>query len=266
MTATFDEFRSAASRVSPRVVVVLGSGLGAVADAFTPVETVGFAEIPGLSAATVAGHRGQVAVGHWAGVPAIVCFGRVHLYEGHPLDRVTRLISLAAELGVRTCILTNAAGGIHPKLEPGTLMAIRGHIKIVGSNAWIDIAQDETGRGVVSGPYSLRLLEVMQTHESANDRELVVGVYSAVTGPTYETPAETRFLQAIGADAAGMSTAIEAEAALRLGLEVAAISCITNRAAGLSDGTLSHAEVEETARTAIGRLATLLAKMVQSTV
>ncbi len=254
MSDPFSEFRAAAAAVRPRAAVVLGSGLGAVADRFQAAAGVAFGEIPGLVSPTVVGHRGQVAVGHWAGVPAIVCFGRVHLYEGHPPERLTRLVRLFAECGATAVLLTNAAGGIHPSLTPGSLMAIRGHFKLIGEEAWKSLPD---GRPC-SAPYSPRLLDLVLRSEAAAGRDLRAGTYAALTGPSYETPAEIRCLRTAGADAVGMSTAWEAEAAAGLGLEVAAISCVTNLGAGLSDGPLSHAEVEVTARTAIGRLAELV--------
>lgn len=258
MTPAFAEFLAASKRVGPRAAVVLGSGLGAVADRFTVAAAVGFGDIPGLVPPTVAGHRGQVAVGHWDGIPAVVCFGRVHFYEGHPLDRVTGLVRLVADCGVKTLLLTNAAGGIHPALAPGSLMAIRGHLKLLDPQAWRTLAPSQ-GEG--TNPYTPRLLDLVRSLEAAAGRELIAGVYAALTGPSYETPAEIRALQVAGADAVGMSTAIEAEAAAGLGLDVLGISCITNRAAGLSDEVLSHKEVEITAKTAVGRLAEVVGRV-----
>ncbi len=242
MTA-FDAVRAGAARLKPRTAVVLGSGLGGVTASFVTAAVAPYAEVPGLPPPTVAGHSGRLAVGTWAGVPAVVCSGRVHFYEGHPWDRVTRLIEVVAEMGVTTLLLTNAAGGIRPGLNPGDLMAISGHLKLLGPTAWTDFT--------LRSPYSPRLLARLQ----ALDPALPTGVYAALTGPTYETPAEIRALAAAGADAVGMSTAVEAEAAAARGLDVAAISTITNKAAGLGDGPLSHAEVEQTAKLAVARLA-----------
>ena len=244
MTA-FDQFRTAADRLKPRAAVVLGSGLGGVTAGFEVVASVPYAEVPGLPPPTVAGHSGRLSVGTWAGVPAVVCSGRVHFYEGHPWDRVTRLVELVADLGVRTLLLTNAAGGIRRDLNPGDLMAITGHLKLLGPAAWQDFT--------VRSPYSPRLREL--------DPMLPTGVYAALTGPCYETPAEIRALAAAGADAVGMSTAVEAEAAAARGLEVVGVSTITNKAAGLGDRPLSHGEVEQTAKLAVGRLAGLVGRL-----
>ncbi len=226
----FEAFQRTAASQRPRVAIVLGSGLGAVVDRVRPVAEIRFAEIPGFAAPTVHGHGGRAVLGDWAGVGVLVFQGRMHYYEGHTWDRATAPVRLAADLGVQFLILTNAAGGIHDALNPGDLMAIRGHLKLLDADAWKSPE--------IAVPYSPRLVERMN---------LFAGVYAALTGPTYETPAEIRALRAMGADAVGMSTAKEAEAAAELGLEVAAISCITNKAAGLAAGALAHSEVQEVA-------------------
>lgn len=250
MSAAFTAFRSAATALAPRTAVVLGSGLGGATAGFAPAATVGYADVPGLIPPTIAGHRGQLAVGHWNGVPVLVCFGRVHFYEGHPWDRVTRLVTHLAEFGVRRLLLTNAAGGIHSELRPGSVMAIRAHLKLLDREAWRSLSP--------SAPYSPQLVELLQQLEPG----LLAGTYAALTGPCYETPAEIRALAVIGADAVGMSTAIEAETALALGLEVAGLSSITNKAAGLSDGPLSHKEVEECGRAMAARVGELIGRFV----
>jgi purine-nucleoside phosphorylase len=234
----------------PRVAVVLGSGLGDVARAFSASAEVSFADVPGLAAPTVHGHRGTLAVGHWAGTPALLFHGRMHYYEGHPREVVTAPVRIAAGLGAERLILTNAAGGIHPSLAPGSLMAIRSHVKLIGAGAWREL---RAGTALCS-PYSPRLLGRLSG--------LLSGVYAALTGPSYETPAEIRALAASGADAVGMSTALEAEAAAELGLEVAAISCVTNRAAGLSAEVLDHKEVLLNAKLAVGRLGDLIGELI----
>jgi purine-nucleoside phosphorylase len=247
MTA-FDRFRQAADAVRPAAAVVFGSGLAAAAaPAFTPVATVPYADVPGMAPPGVAGHRGELAVGHWDGVPAVIGFGRVHFYEGHPWERVTRLVRVMAELGVRRVILTNAAGGIRDDLNPGDLMAIRGHLKLLDAGQVNSLA---------SGSRPTNLYSLIAP-------ELPAGVYAALTGPCYETPAEIRALRAMGADAVGMSTAMEAEVAAELGLAVAGVSCITNKAAGLGSGPLSHHEVEETARTVVVRLGEVIGRLVR---
>jgi purine-nucleoside phosphorylase len=161
----------------------------------------------------------------------------LHFYEGQPWDRVTKPVYLMSGLGVKTLLLTNAAGGIHDSLGLGELMVLRDHLFLQMPNAWKAVAESRPP------PYSRRLIELLQQCERERGRDLMAGVYAALTGPCYETPAEIRALKTMGADAVGMSTAAEANAAAMVGLEVAAISCITNKAAGLTGGILDHREV-----------------------
>lgn len=254
----YTAFVGAARRFRPRAAVVLGSGLAGAARSFVERASVGFGNIPGLVPPTVSGHGGRLAVGEWSGVPCLLFTGRLHFYEGHPRGVVVGTVRAAADVGVSRVVLTNAAGGIHPSLEPGGLMAIRGHLKLLGPTAWRALASDDA----VSRPYSARLLDLLHSHERAAGRDLLAGVYAALTGPSYETPAEIRALKACGADAVGMSTALEAEEAARLGLEVAAISCITNKAAGIGDAALDHAEVLANAKLAVERMGELLGALV----
>jgi purine-nucleoside phosphorylase len=258
MATAFARFAEVVTGLAPRAAVVLGSGLAGVATAFRERATVPFGDIPGLVPPTVHGHGGRLAVGEWGDTPALVLFGRLHFYEGHPWDVVTGPVRTLASLGAKRLVLTNAAGGIHPALGPGSLMAIRGHLRLYGADAW---------RGLATGtkpgaPYSSRLIQTMLDHEADAEREFLAGVYAALTGPCYETPAEVRALRACGADAVGMSTAKEAEAAAGLGLEVAAVSCVTNRAAGLSDAPLDHKEVLDNAKLAVARLGGLLGHLI----
>jgi len=258
---TLHEFRSAVATVGPKAAAVFGSGLSGAADGhFAPVASVPYADVPGLVPPTVAGHGGRLAVGHWGGVPVLVCFGRVHFYEGHPWDRVTALVRLVADLGVKSLVLTNATGGIRGDLNPGDLMPIGGHLKLLDGEAWKELVR----AGSVSDG-----LRATGSHASGSDfwhhvplleaaTGKPAGVYAGLTGPCYETPAEIRALRTIGADAVGMSTAVEAETAAELGLTVAGVSCVTNKAAGLTAGTLNHHEVEEVAKQAVGRLGRVL--------
>jgi purine-nucleoside phosphorylase len=248
--SAFAAFSSHCRSAPPRVAVVLGSGLGEGARAFVETAAVPFADVPGLAVPTVHGHRGALAYGHWSGTPALLFHGRMHYYEGHPREIVTAPVRVAAQLGVTRFIMTNAAGGIHPTLELGSLMAIRSHLKLIGAGAWRTLASG----AVLSSPYSPRLLDRLPG--------LLTGVYAALTGPSYETPAEIGALAACGVDAVGMSTALEAEAAAELGMEVAAISCVTNRAAGLSAEVLDHKEVLVNAKLAVGRLGDLIGELI----
>jgi purine-nucleoside phosphorylase len=256
--SAYPAFAAAVKGLAPRAAVVLGSGLAGVTSAFRETASVPFGDVPGLVPPTVHGHKGRFAAGEWAGVPVLVWFGRLHFYEGHPWDVVTGTVRAAADLGAMALILTNAAGGLHPSLTPGSLMAIRGHLTLLGRDTWRAWAA-----GVApAAPYSPALLDAMRQHEATAGRELVTGVYAALTGPSYETPAEIRALAACGADAVGMSTAKEAEAAVALGLEVAAVSCVTNQAAGISAGPLDHKEVLDNAKLAVERLGHLLTAVI----
>jgi purine-nucleoside phosphorylase len=245
-----DPFLAAAHALAPRHAVVLGSGLGSVVTRLAVESEIVFSAVPGFAPPSVRGHTGRVMVGRWDGVPLLLFQGRMHFYEGNPWDRVTATIRFAAELGVKVLLLTNAAGGIRADLAPGDLMRITDHIKLVDRESWRRVALRPALRPG-EGIYSCRFADL-----------LPAGTYAALTGPSYETPAEIRALAAMGADAVGMSTAVEAEAAAAFGLEVTAISCITNRAAGLSSGPLDHADVLRAATAPADRLTNLVGRLV----
>jgi purine-nucleoside phosphorylase len=258
-----NEFQRFASRVRERSVdaaVVLGSGMGPVADRVQKQESLPFSQVPGLEATSVAGHSGRLTVGDWAGRRVLVFEGRLHYYECGSWQNVTAPIHAAHFLGARILLLTNAAGGIHPALHPGCLMLIRRHIEWTRPYCWRKAATAESS----ASPYSEALCR--QLREAARRRKLPIheGVYAAVTGPCYETAAEIKALQAWGADAVGMSTAREAETARELGIECAAVSLITNRAAGLSAALIHHEEVLSTAAGRAGWLADVLEGFLQS--
>jgi purine-nucleoside phosphorylase len=245
MTPTFAALREACRAAPPRYAVVLGSGLGPVASALRPLAAVPFGDIPGLPAASVQGHKGLLTLGDWAGQRVLLFEGRIHFYEGHPWDVVVRPVQTAAELGAKVLLLTNAAGGIADALGPGSLMTLRDHFEWIGPTPW---------RRPERPPYSERLRTVLGRAASEAGVELHEGVYAQLTGPCYETPAEIRALRSWGADAVGMSTGREALAAAAAGLEVAAVSCVANKAAGLSDTALSHEEVLAVIRANADRL------------
>ena len=239
---SLDAFRETARRLRPNAAIILGSGLAKAITGYQPICECSFGEIPGLGTATVHGHAGKVSIGHWAGVTALVFHGRLHYYEGKPWEVVTGTVRLAADLGCKTLILTNAAGGIHNSLDPGDLMVINGH------REWL--APGDFRRNAERFPeppaellFSREWAERLTQYESSQGRTLLAGTYAALTGPCYETPAEIRALKVIGADAVGMSTVKEAEAGVARGMTVIGISCITNKAAGLSAGPLDHKEV-----------------------
>ncbi len=240
----------------PQLAIVLGSGLGELAQRLQPIQSVPFAEIPGLPATSIHGHKGVVTLGTWVGQRVLLFEGRLHYYEGHPWEVVTRPLR-RRRAGARVALLTNAAGGIAEPLGPGTLMAIRDQIEWNRPNWWRHAGPGGLG-GARSSPYSPRLLGLLQDSAQAHGVTLHQGVYLAVTGPSYETPAEIRAMRAYGADAVGMSTAREILAANDAGMECAAISCITNRAAGLHEGPLNHQDVLETAKTLTTQLTRLI--------
>ena len=247
----FDDFASAVRAANPRSVVVLGSGLTGIASFFRTTHELSFAEVPGLVSPTVAGHKGLLALGVWNRAAVLVSFGRVHFYEGHAWDRVTTLVNLAAHWGLRRLILTNAAGGLHPRAVPGTIVILRDGVDLLTPDSWKTLDRKRP-------LFTPALVEHLHGIAPNN----FVGTYAGLTGPCYETPAEIRALAALHVDAVGMSTIREAEAGLTAGLEVVGLSCITNKAAGLGDGPLSHGEVEISARSSVERLAALLAEVV----
>jgi purine-nucleoside phosphorylase len=228
--------------------VVLGSGLGAWATRLERSQALPYASLPNMPAPTVAGHPGQLWLGQLGGVKVACLQGRVHAYEGHPVERVVFGVRLLAALGCRAVLLTNAAGGIRADLPPGSLMLVVDHLNLTGKNPLIGWATDGHPPFIdLTHAYDPRLARA--AHAAADQRGLRLsdGVYAALLGPSYETPAEIRMLRTLGADAVGMSTALEAIALRERGVAVGAVSCITNAAAGLSAAPLSHADVQETA-------------------
>ena len=245
--------------------MVLGSGLGDFADTLSHAVTMSYGELPHWSVSTVVGHAGRLAVGSVAGRRVAVLSGRVHVYEGHSLQTVVFATRVMGRLGVRQIVLTNAAGGINTSLSQGALMIIDDHINMLGSNPLVGPNDERFGPRFpdMSEVYSRRLRAVAD--EAARSRGVPVshGVYVAVHGPSYETPAEIRAFRSIGADAVGMSTVPEAIAARHMGLEVLGISCITNMAAGVLPQRLVHDEVLETARRVRGSFISLLEGIIE---
>ena len=244
----------------PDVAIVLGSGLGEFTTALREAVVCAYADIPNWPASAVIGHAGQVVVGTIAGKRVAALSGRVHYYEGHDLRTVTFAIRAIAAFGVKTVILTNAAGGINTDLKPGTLMLIDDHINLLGSNPLVGPNDERFGPRFpdMSEVYSPRLRKIAVEAAAAARVPLARGVYVAVHGPSYETPAEIRAFRTLGADAVGMSTVPEAIAARHMGLEVLGISCISNAAAGVLPQPLVHDEVMEVARRVRGAFSALL--------
>jgi purine-nucleoside phosphorylase len=266
----FDRVSEAAdlirSRVAvlPEIAVVLGSGLGAFADRLEEPVVLEYTAIPHWPASNVIGHAGRLAIGRVAGRQVAVLSGRAHFYEGHPLTTVTFATRVLGRLGVRTLVLTNAAGGINTSFSPGTLMVIDDHINLMGSNPLVGPNDERFGPRFpdMTEAYSSRLRAVADQASSAAGVPVRHGVYVALHGPSYETPAEIRFLRGIGADAVGMSTAPEAIVARHMGVEVLGISCITNPAAGVLPTPLHHDEVMEVARRVGAQFIRLLEEIV----
>jgi purine-nucleoside phosphorylase len=251
-----------ARQAPPEMALVLGSGLGAIARRLEVACQVRFEEVPGLVGPSISGHSGRLLLGDWAGRRVLIFEGRLHYYEGHPWQRVVHLVRLARSLGARRLVATNAAGGIRDDLSPGSLMALRDHLDWTQPYCWRRPGLGGLGPARPS-PYSPRLLHQLMQSAQALGIPLSEGTYAAVTGPSYETPAEIRALRALGADAVGMSTAREIEAGQELEMECAGLSCITNRAAGLAAGPVQHGEVLATAAAQSERLAELLERFVQ---
>jgi purine-nucleoside phosphorylase len=250
---------SRASTLSPRLALVLGSGFGPALERVAVVKEIPYAKLPGFPATAVQGHAGKLVLGKLGGTPVAVLSGRAHYYEGHSMAEVTFAVRVLAEFGIRDLLLTNAAGGINRRFRPGDFMRLTDHVNFMGANP-------------LRGPCPAglpRFLDLTQVYDPALggllDRAAKAarvrwhhGVYLALSGPTYETPAEIRAFAKLGADAVGMSTVPEAIVARHLGLRVAAVSCISNQAAGLSPHPLSHEEVLATAKQASRHTGALL--------
>ena len=241
-------FIEARVAMRPSIAVVLGSGLGAFIDVLNPRIDIPYAEIPGWPCSTAAGHAGKLVFGRLGSLDVAVMAGRAHLYEGYSPSQVTYGVRVLGRLGVRTMVFTNAAGGINQSLERGGLVLISDHINLQGSNPLSGPNEETLGPRFpdMSDAYSRELR--LRAKQVAADLciHLSEGVYAAMLGPSYETPAEIRFLRTIGADVVGMSTAAEAIVANHMGMRVLGISCVTNMAAGILPQKIDHEEVLET--------------------
>lgn len=250
--------------IVPRVGVVLGSGLGEFAASIAEQTVIPYTEIPYFKPTNVAGHAGRLVLGRLGSVAVAVLQGRAHYYEGHDLGEVVFPVRVLARLGIQSLLLTNAAGGINRGFRPGDLMIIRDHLNLMGHNPLYGPNDERLGPRFpeMNAVYDPAFQELIATALAESGRTPWRGVYAALGGPSYETPAEVRMLALLGADAAGMSTAPEAICARHLGLRVAGISCITNLAAGIADSPPSHQEVMETADRVKDDLVRLLLRVV----
>jgi purine-nucleoside phosphorylase len=248
----------------PEVVVTLGSGLGEAISKQEGSITAAASDIEDWPFSTVEGHRGRLTVGMVGGVRALILQGRVHLYEGYSPAEVVRPVRAAVEWGARTVVLTNAAGAVGEKLEPGELMLIADHLNLTSRNPLVGLSNDKKGP---------RFPDMTSLYDSELQRKaleiagrlgigLFQGVYAGLLGPSYETPAEVSMLRTLGAEAVGMSTVLEAIAARHMGARVAGISCITNKAAGLKGAILDHSHVQKIGKSAAEKLARLLLELI----
>src|SRR5580698_10128572 len=255
MTNTFSRAEYAAgflleqSSLRPKIGLVLGSGLGAVADELSEAARVPYSQIPSFPRSTAIGHAGQMVIGKAGDVPVAAMQGRVHLYEGYSAEQVAFPVRVLGRMGIRALIITNAAGGINTKYKEGALVVISDHINLQGQNPLVGENDEHFGPRFPDmtqaywKPYrEMALLAAQKLGQTVHE-----GVYAGLLGPSYETPAEIRYLRAVGADLVGMSTIAEVIAARHMGIKVLGISCVTNMAAGILDQPVDHQEVLETA-------------------
>lgn len=254
------------SPLTPRVGIILGSGLGEFAAAVESSATIPYETIPHFTQPTVEGHSGNLILGTIAGVPVAVMQGRVHAYEGYSMAEVTFPTRVLGLLGIRTLIVTNAAGAINPNIAPGSLVAISDHINLTGSNAAAGPNEPRFAIDAHSGlrffdmsfAYSPRLRQIATEEAASQGYVLAEGVYLAVLGPSYETPAEIRAFRTLGADLVGMSTVHEVITARHMGIEVLGLSLVTNAAAGVTSAPIHHQEVMDIGRQSANRFTALL--------
>jgi purine-nucleoside phosphorylase len=257
---TVQAIRQRAGGLSPRVGIILGSGLGAFADSFERKVVIPYGELPHFPHSSVPGHAGRLVLGLVGGEPVVAMQGRVHSYEGYSSVQVAFPARVLCSLGIRGLVVTNAAGGINSQFVPGDLMAITDHLNLSGWNALTGPNDDRLGPRFpdMSRAYAPSLRELLLQSAQRTQVALRQGVYVMVAGPSYETPAEIRMFRTLGADAVGMSTVPEVVAASHMGVPVVGISCITNLAAGVGDKPLTHEEVAETANRVAGIFSRLL--------
>jgi len=251
--------------IKPEIGMILGSGLGEMAEYIEDQVIINYRDIPGFPVSTVEGHAGRLVIGRLMGKAVLAMQGRFHFYEGYPMEEVTFPVRVMKLLGVEYLIVTNAAGGINRKFEPGDLMAINDHINMMGSNPLKGNNLDQFGPRfpAMTGAYNKQLLDIARQCAARKQIQLKSGVYCGVLGPSYETPAEIKMVETIGGDAVGMSTVPEVIVANHCGLKVLGISCITNMAAGILDKPPSHEEVLEVGRQVKDKFIALLKEIIK---
>lgn len=248
----------------PRIGIILGSGLGGFAAQVKDAVVIPYAEIPGFPQSTVAGHSGKLVLGNLRGIPVAVMQGRVHAYEGYPMDAVTFPMRVLGTLGVKELIVTNAAGGVNTRYTQGSLVCLSDHINLTGTNAALGPNEPRWGERFfdMTTAYSPRLRKLAVAEAALQGFTLPEGVYLAVLGPSYETPAEIRAFRTLGADLVGMSTVHEVLVARHMGIEVLGISLVTNMAAGVLNEVIHHEEVMETGKRVEKQFTGLLSSLV----
>src|SRR3989441_4463755 len=258
------QFIHSRTSTAPSVAVVLGSGLGAFADELTDSTSIRYDEIPSFARATVEGHAGRLVIGKTNNITVVAMQGRFHFYEGYSLEEVTFPIRVLKLLGVRTLILTNAAGSLNTEFTPGSLMVITDHINLIGLNPLIGPNDDRLGPRFpdLTSVYARRLQDIVINEANAIGLDMRRGIYAALSGPSYETPAEIHMVRTLGADAVGMSTVPEAIVACHMNMEVIGISCITNIAAGVSKRPVDHSQVIATGERVRAEFTDLLRRVV----
>lgn len=259
-----DYIKTRVQDFKPEIGIILGSGLGELADEYCTI-AIPYSEIPGFEASTVSGHKGQLVFAEINGKRVVMMQGRFHFYEGHSIQKVVFPVKVMKKLGVETLIVTNAAGGVNPEFKPSDLMIITDHINYMGVNPLIGKNDDTMGDRFpdMSEVYTTKYIELAKDIAVELGIDLQQGVYMALTGPSYETPAEVRMARVIGADAVGMSTVPEAVVASWAGMKVIGLSCICNSAAGVSTVGLSHADVIDAANKAKTKFKALVKEVIK---
>jgi purine-nucleoside phosphorylase len=254
------QFLLSQTSVRPKIGLVLGSGLGGFGDELSDATRIPYTNIPFFPRSTAVGHAGQMVIGNAAGVPVAAMQGRVHLYEGYSAHEVTFPVRVLDCMNIRAVVLTNAAGGINLEYKQGALVVLTDHINLQGHNSLVGPNDERFGPRFpdMTQAYSKPYREIALAAAMKAGKTLHQGVYAGLLGPSYETPAEIRYLRAIGADLVGMSTVLEVIAARHMGMKVLAISCVTNMAAGILDQVINHEEVLETGKRVTGDFIALL--------
>jgi purine-nucleoside phosphorylase len=271
MTQIPDQLSDAVSYIrsqcalKPRIGLILGSGLGNFVDSIKAEWSAEYSLIPHFGTTSVEGHRGRLVIGHIGNVPVAALQGRLHLYEGYSISEVVFPTRTLAMLGIEVLLVTNAAGGLSTRMSPGEFMAISDHINLMGDNPLRGRHMEQLGPRFpdMTEAYDKQLIKISLNCAKKNKLKIREGVYIGLPGPTYETPAEVRYLQKVGGSAVGMSTVPEVIAANHLGLRVCGVSCITNLAAGLSKQKLTHKEVTETGKRVEGKFQSYVNMLVQ---